>query len=73
MLPILNSYLKLLINILPIFVFVYFLMLLSNYFTDKELLQKHMGESGTIKGWAIAIIAGIASAGPVYMWYPLME
>ena len=73
MLPILNAYLKLIIKILPVFIFVYLLMLFSNYFANKEVLQKHMGESGTIKGWLIAIIAGIASAGPIYMWYPLMK
>ncbi len=73
MIAILDSYIRLIVKIIPVFAFVYALMLFSNYFANKEVLQKHMGESGTTKGWAIAIIAGIASAGPVYMWYPLME
>ncbi len=73
MLIILKAYGKLLINILPIFIFVYLIMLVSNYFVDNKILKKHMGESGTLKGWLIAVVAGIISIGPIYMWYPLMQ
>ena len=66
-------FIKLLIQIIPIFIFVYILMFLTNYFVDNNFLKKHMGEDAGIKGWLIAIIAGILSVGPIYAWYPLMK
>jgi uncharacterized membrane protein YraQ (UPF0718 family) len=37
------------------------------------MLVKHMGKDSGIKGWAIAVIAGIFSHGPGYVWYPFMQ
>jgi len=73
MMPILNFYIKLILQILPIFLLVYAIMVLTNYFVNNKVLQKYMGEEAGIKGWAISIITGILSMGPVYMWYPLMK
>ncbi len=69
----LNYFTKLLFKILPIFLLVYIIMLLTNYFINNNFLKKIMGKEAGIKGWAIAIITGIISAGPIYMWYPLMK
>ena len=70
---ILNFYVKLILRILPIFLLVYIIMVLTNYFINNKMLQKHMSERVGIKNWAISIIMGILSIGPVYMWYPLMK
>jgi uncharacterized membrane protein YraQ (UPF0718 family) len=48
-------------------------MVLINYFINNKTLKKYLGEEAGIKGWAIAIIIGIISMGPIYMWYPLMK
>ena len=73
MMPILNFYVKLILQILPIFLLVYAIMVLTNYFVNNKILQKYLGEEAGIKGWVISIITGIISMGPVYMWYPLMK
>ena len=73
MVLILNFYVKLILQILPIFLLVYAIMVLTNYFVNNKVLQKYMGEEAGIKGWVISIITGIISMGPVYMWYPLMK
>ncbi len=66
-------FIKLIFQILPIFFLVYVLMVLINYFINNEMLKKYLGEEAGIKGWVIAIIIGIISMGPIYMWYPLMK
>lgn len=71
--PILLLFKNLMVQILPILILVYVIMLLTNYFVDNDILKKHMGEDAGIKGWAISIISGILSVGPIYMWYPLMK
>lgn len=71
--PILKMFKNLIIQILPVLILVYFIMLLTNYFVDNKRLKKYMGEDSGVKGWIISIVSGIISIGPVYMWYPLMK
>ncbi len=58
------------INIIPVFIFVIFLMTLTNYFIEPKKLTTWLNKK---QGWLIAIIAGIISSGPIYMWYPLLN
>jgi uncharacterized membrane protein YraQ (UPF0718 family) len=60
-------------KVIPIFILIYVLLVLINYFVKPQQLAKHLGEGSGIKGWAIAIAAGILSSGPIYMWYPLLN
>ena len=73
LMPILVSFIKLLGQILPIFLIVYIVMVLTNFFIDNKKLKKIMGDDAGIKAWTIAIIAGIISAGSIYIWYPLLK
>ena len=62
---------KIILKIIPIFILVFILMTLSNYFITPEIVIKHLKEKG-IKKWFFVIVGGILSSGPVYMWYPLL-
>jgi uncharacterized membrane protein YraQ (UPF0718 family) len=62
-----------LLKILPILAVVVFFTALINYFFDPETLADHLGEKSGMKGWAIALAAGILSHGPMYAWYPMLE
>ncbi len=64
-------FVEILIKIIPVFVFVFALMALTNYFITPKFLAKHFKEKG-LKKWIFAIIGGILSTGPIYMWYPLL-
>ena len=72
-LPILISFFNLLVQILPIFLIIYVIMTLTNLFVNNEKLRKHLGDDAGIKGWIIAILAGIVSMGSIYVWYPLLK
>ena len=60
-------------KIIPIFLLVFVLLVIINRFIKPQSLAKHLGEESGIKGWIIAIIAGIISTGPIYLWYPLLN
>jgi uncharacterized membrane protein YraQ (UPF0718 family) len=62
---------QLIYKMIPIFIFIFILMTLSNYFITPEFIIKHLKEKG-IKKWFFMIIGGILSSGPIYMWYPLL-
>jgi len=67
----LNFFYKIILKIIPVFVIVFILMALSNYFITPKFIIKHLKEKG-IKKWFFVIIGGILSSGPIYMWYPLL-
>lgn len=58
--------------ILPIII-VIIIMSLVNYFINPQSLSKTMGKTSGIKKWLIAIVGGIISTGPIYLWYPLLK
>lgn len=64
---------KIFMDVIPILLLIFILMVLTNYFVKTKSLIKHMGEGSGIKGWIIAVITGILSLGPIYMWYPLLN
>jgi len=57
----------------PILLIVVFVTALIDYFFDPKDVAAHLGEKSGLKGWLIALAAGIASHGPMYAWYPMIE
>ncbi len=70
--PIANFFINILWKIIPIFIFVFILMFLTNFLIHPKRLVRLLGHESGIKGWIIAIFGGIISSGPIYMWYPLL-
>ena len=52
---------------------LFFCMALINYFLHPKTVAKYVGKGSGIKGWFLAISAGIISHGPIYVWYPLLK
>jgi len=68
----LKFFIDILYKIIPVLIVIFFLMVLINYLISPKKILKHLGHDSGIKGWLIAIIGGIFSQGPVYIWYPLL-
>lgn len=64
---------KTFVQILPIILVVFILMFLFNLFVTTKTLVAHLGDSKKARGWVIAIISGVISSGPIYMWFPLLS
>ena len=62
---------QILIKIIPIFLLVWFLMVIANYFITPKFVFKYFDKKSANK-WFFAIIGGILSEGPIYIWYPLL-
>ncbi len=62
-----------LLKILPIFVLIFVIMVLSNLFLTPELVKKHFGKEAGLKGWFYALLFGILVAGPPYALYPMLR
>ena len=71
--PSLQFALYILKSIVPVFVLIFSLMIIVNYFITPKRVVKYLGKSSGLKRWFFAIIGGIISTGPIYMWYPMLK
>ena len=62
-----------LLKLLPIFAAVILLISVINYFLHAEKIVKYLGAESGLKGWLLALFAGVISHGPMYAWYPMLE
>jgi uncharacterized membrane protein YraQ (UPF0718 family) len=67
-----NFFFKIVLNLIPVFILVFVLMSLVNFFVSKKAVSGYLVSSG-IKKWFFSAIAGIFSMGPIYMWYPFLQ
>ena len=60
-------------KILPIFALIILLTTLIHYFLKPKHIIKHLGEESGGMGTVYAVIGGILSHGPMYVWYGMLE
>jgi uncharacterized membrane protein YraQ (UPF0718 family) len=68
-----TAFLRLLAGILPVLGIVFSLIFVSNLLLDSRTLVRYLGREAGKRGWLIAVVAGIISAGPIYLWFPLLS
>jgi len=64
--------LSILMKILPVLLVVFFLTALLNTYIRPKSIAKHLGGGARLRGWAIALLGGVLSHGPGYVWYPML-
>ena len=67
------TFIRILWGILPVLILIFLMMFVVNVFLDEEKTMKYLGRTSGLKGWIFAILGGVLSTGPVYMWYPLLR
>jgi uncharacterized membrane protein YraQ (UPF0718 family) len=60
-------------RIAPILLLVFGMMFFTNLFFQGNRIVRFLGEEPGCQGWVVAVAGGIVSAGPIYMWYPLLS
>ncbi len=60
-------------NIIPVLVLIFAIMSAVNYYVSPESISRYIGKSSGYKKWIFAILGGILSTGPIYMWYPMLK
>jgi len=68
----LASFGSLLTRIIPALALVFCLSFLANLFLEQRWLSRHLGEASGLRGWALAVVCGVLSVGPLHAWYPLL-
>jgi hypothetical protein len=65
--------LKVFTEIAPLFLIVILFMFLNNYLLSSDKIVKLLGKGSGIKGWALSLVGGVLSTGPIFVWYPLLK
>ena len=60
-------------RIAPILLLVFGMMFFTNLFFEVNRIARFLGKGSGFRGWMVAIAGGVASSGPIYMWYPLLS
>lgn len=60
-------------TIIPVFILVFVLMVIVNYIITPKQVNEYFGKFSGIRKWIIAVVGGIISSGPIYMWYPMLK
>jgi len=68
----LEEFLTLLKKMLPVLGVVFALLFLSGLVLNPKAVARYLGKGADIRAWPVAVIAGILSAGSIYLWYPLL-
>lgn len=56
-----------------VFLMVFALLAVLNYYVMPRHVYKYLSKSSGTKGWFMAVTGGIISTGPIYLWYPLLN
>ena len=65
--------LKVLAKIWLVLIFVFFLIFIVNLLVKPSWIKKHLGHDSGLKGLLVALVSGIISMGPIYIWYGLLD
>jgi uncharacterized membrane protein YraQ (UPF0718 family) len=64
---------RIFVELLLVFPLIILLTALIDYRFDAKSFARHLGKDSGVRGWLIALGAGILSHGPMYAWYPMFE
>lgn len=64
---------RMLWNIVPILVLVIGVMALTNYFITPAWIKGNLGSKSGVRRWAFAMVGGMLSTGPIFLWYPFLK
>lgn len=65
--------LNMLKQLVPILGIVCCLIFLNNLLVKPSWVENHVGLNSGLKGQAIAVVGGILSMGPIYVWYEILK
>ena len=69
----LSVFTKVMHNVLPALVMVFFLLLMADLLFKPEWIKRTLGREAGVKGWLIAAVGGVLATGPIYAWYALLR
>lgn len=64
---------EIIVEVIPVLIVIFVLTFFANLWLDNKKMKKFMSKQTGFWGQSIAVVLGIISSGPIYMWYPLLR
>lgn len=64
---------KLLLRIIPVLLLVILFMAAMKHYINPGMVKKAVGKGSGLKGWFLAVLTGLLSHGPIYVWFPFLK
>lgn len=68
-----TTFSKIFLEIYWVIILVFILSFVLNLFLSEKKIIKYLGKESGLKGWSIAIFAGLISHGASYLWFPILK
>ncbi|MEA3275135.1 MAG: permease [Pseudomonadota bacterium] len=59
-------------RLLPLLGVMFLLLWLFNLFVKPQQVVRRLGQQSGPRGWMLAVLGGVISMGPMYLWYPML-
>ncbi|MEA2046467.1 MAG: permease [Euryarchaeota archaeon] len=69
----LRAFVDLLGKVVPVMFLVFVMMFIVDLVVEPGTVKKRLGKGSGSVGWGVAVLGGVLSTGPIYVWYPLLE
>ena len=69
----LRAFVNLLGKVVPVLLLVFVMMFIVDLVVEPGTVKKRLGKGSGSMGWGVAVLGGVLSTGPIYVWYPLLE
>jgi uncharacterized membrane protein YraQ (UPF0718 family) len=66
-------FLQVMWQVLPVLGLVFILLFIANLLLEPKWIKRYLGSGAGLKGWVAAVIGGILSVGPIYVWYAVLS
>ena len=60
-------------QVLPVLGLVFILLFIANLLLEPKWIKRYLGTGAGPKGWVAAVIGGVLSIGPIYVWYAVLS
>lgn len=59
-------------KVMPVLALVFVMLFLGELFLSPKRVEGWLGQRSGLRGWILALAAGVLSSGPVYAWYAML-
>ncbi len=73
LMEVLQAFVDLLGKVVPVMLLVFVMMFVVDLVVEPGTVKKRLGKGSGSVGWSVAVLGGVLSTGPIYVWYPLLE
>jgi len=66
-------FIRIIMQVAPVLALVFVLLFVVDLVIKPDKIIRYLGKDSGVVGWVVAVVGGIISSGPIYVWYPFLQ